>query len=486
MVRTRSFIRGAAFVFVVGCSKKEETSAGAIVSSSTANASGGSAVVATPGPSASSATVELARTSAPPAPAPASEAPASFASGTKESIENAVGQGCEARSSQGWLEFLCRKKNGTGGHPLRATWPSDDATENGGAPREVLADEHGELKLKLPYSGDATRDVTIEWSDTRYVLRVRGPSAKLEWASGGLELRRSCAHVQDASKTRIAEAQRSASPGALTAAEASKLPRFGTCQQAGFGSYALGLKAISAEGEGRERKLRAALEVIFVAENGSRRSADFGTFAFAPGGLSVSPLRVYDYDDDGKDELIVPYELTPSPGVEAVVPAAIWSLSDATLIPYANSPSVRQGGFAIEQLDFDMRPDLGDYGPYVAALGSSCGAKACPERVTGPRFFFHSLPDGKFARDDTAAKAALKRACVKKPESVVSESGGSVNVAQTAKNIACARAWGATPTSISAELSQKRAALCGEAESCPLFDEFGKWANAAPPTQIAP
>jgi hypothetical protein len=489
MVRTRSFVVGAVgLCVIVGCSKKEEGRAHGVASSNAIASAAPTSVAAPPSVAASTSApaLEIANAPAAAAATPASDAPASFANGAKESIDNAVGQGCEARSLQGWLEFVCRKRNGTGGHPVRATWPSETSSEDAGANEEVLADEHGELKLKLPYSGDAARVVTIEWSDTRYVLRIQGASAKLEWTSGGLELRRACAHVQDASKARIAEALKAASPGALSAVEASKLPRFGICQQAGFGSYALGLKTISAEGEGTARKLKALLEVIFVAENGSQRRADFGTFEFAPGGLSVSPLRVYDYDDDGKDELIVPYELTPLAGAEAAAPPAIWSLTDTTMTPYANAPSIGPGGFAIEQLDFDMRPDLGDYGPYVAALGPDCGAKTCPPRVTGPRFFFHSLPDGKFSRDDAAAKAALKRACSKKPESLVSESGGSVNVAQTGKNIACALAWGAPPSAVSAELGQKRAALCGASESCPLFIEFGKWANAAPPSVITP
>src|SRR5262245_23752819 len=60
-----------------------------------------------------------------PAPAPTSAAgpaaateealgapPESFSSGEKVEVTNAVGLGCEARSSQGWLQLLCRKKNG--------------------------------------------------------------------------------------------------------------------------------------------------------------------------------------------------------------------------------------------------------------------------------------------------------------------------------------------------------------------------------------
>ncbi|MFZ5893468.1 MAG: hypothetical protein ACOY0T_20570 [Myxococcota bacterium] len=482
MVRTSWFVVGMVCA-LVGCSKREGNAAVGAASATApaiAAASAMSAAAASPAPAASSIAPAEAKPEVKPEAAAtvASEAPSSFAGGTKENIEGAVGQGCEARSAQGWLEFLCRKKNGTGGHPVRAIL---DAENN----QEVLADEHGELKLTLPYNGNDTKDVTIEWSDTRYVLRLKGASGKLEWSAGGLELRRACARVQDASKARLSEAQKLAAPAAVTAAEAAKLPRFGVCQQAGFGSYAVGLKSLAADGEGSERKLKASLEVMYVSDTGAQRSAELGSFEFFPGGFTLSPLRVYDYDDDGKDELIVAYELTAAPESEAAPPAVIWSLTDSSIVPYAKSPTFGRGGVAIEQLDFDMRPDLGDYGPYVAMLTASCGAKNCPPRITGPRFFFHSLPDGGFARDDSAAKAALKRACSKKPEPIVVESAGVANVVQTAKNVACASAWGVPGATISTELAGKRGAVCGTNEACPLLAALEKWAGSAPPVTLA-
>src|SRR6188768_2686761 len=48
----------------------------------------------------------------------------------------AVGLGCEATSLDGWLQLLCRKKNGTGGHPVRAV-------VKGGEPAAPSAQEPG-------------------------------------------------------------------------------------------------------------------------------------------------------------------------------------------------------------------------------------------------------------------------------------------------------------------------------------------------------
>src|SRR5262245_12684317 len=79
-----------------------------------------------PEPASSAAPAAPAASTEAPAPAPAApqavspDAPASFEKGQKETIANAIGLGCETKSLDGWLELLCRRKNGTGGHPARA------------------------------------------------------------------------------------------------------------------------------------------------------------------------------------------------------------------------------------------------------------------------------------------------------------------------------------------------------------------------------
>ncbi|HEX7452106.1 MAG TPA: hypothetical protein VF294_07465, partial [Polyangiaceae bacterium] len=229
------------------------------------------------------------------------------------------------------------------------------------------------------------------------------------------------------------------------------------------------------------RRLHAALEVVHVSEQGALLSAPFADFDFLPGGLDVSPLQIYDYDDDGKDELIVSYDLKAVPaGVSPAHPPSIWSYSESGVASYAATPAPGPGGTSTEHLDFDMRPDIGDYGAYVAWLDSDCGLKQCPSRITGPRFFSHSLPDGSFSRSDGAAKAALKRACPKKPENIVVD-----NATQTAKNVVCARVFGASIDAVSAQLSAKHEALCGAAASCSFATALEKWTKELPPVTLA-
>ena len=110
----------------------------------------------------------------------------------------------------------------------------------------------------------------------------------------------------------------------------------------------------------------------------------------------------------------MPYEVKGTAGPSPVLPAPVWSFTDAQVLPYAKAPSV-DGGVGFEHLDFDMRPDLGTYAGFVAWLGPDCGLKTCPGRLTGPKLFWHSLTDGSFTSSDEAVRSALKRACPSKP-----------------------------------------------------------------------
>lgn len=434
-----------------------------------------------------------------PAPPPAAGAPESFKGGTKQTILPAVGLGCEATSLSGWLQLLCRKKNGTGGHPVRAVIhdPNAPAAEASGqeptgdiadasAPsgQEVTTNEQGELTIVVPHAGEEKRDVVIEWTDTSYTLHVTGDKATLEWAASGIPHRRSCQQLLDETKAVIAAAQNAEGDARLTTTEAAKLPRFGVCREGGLGSWAVALTAVSGKGEGAARQHHLELSVVRVDVDGNRKSTSMGRIDAAPGGFELAALQVYDYDDDGRDELIVPYELKATAGAAPSYPPAIWSWNDAGVAAYAKAPPV-SGGIGVEQLEFDMRPDFSSYGPFVAFFGADCGLKTCPPRLTGPKLFWHATPEGSFSDRDDASKSALKRtSCQSKPANVIIEAGGSVNAVQTAKNLVCAKAYGATEEELVAQLVAKHAALCGEAASCPLEDTLKAWAKLEPPTPL--
>jgi hypothetical protein len=398
---------------------------------------------------------------------------------------------------------LCRKKNGTGGHPVRALTravsdspapkPSAAAEDAGAEPGNdpwdrdegaASADDHGELRLVLPFQDAVKTNTTIEWTDTRYDLAIDGTHAALIWAGSVVSHRKACQALLDENQKTVTQAQKGDAPTRLSAEEAHHLPKFGVCQPAGLGSWALTLNGLTAKGDGSARSLAFDLAVAFVDLEGRRTTAPFGSIEVAPGGLEVGPLRTYDYDGDGRDELVVPFEVKALPaGATPPAPKVLWTWNGTAILPYANAPTVT-GGLGVEQLDSDMRPDLGSYGPFVAWLTPECGAKSCAPRITGPKFYFHSLPAGDFRANDEAASAALQRVCPKQPSAVVVTGSGGLNLARTAENLVCARVHAESAATLRAELDAKHQDLCGERATCPLATIFETWLSAPLPVEL--
>lgn len=438
-----------------------------------------------------------------PAPAAASDmpasdtAPASFDGGQKETIGGAIGLGCEAKSSAGWLELLCRRRNGTGGHPVRALLrtPGVEPTPNADAEPgdadagngdEVLPSEKGELRLVVPFRAGEKREIEMTWTDVRHTLKLDGASGGFEWAGVALPHRRECQALFDANRAALASAQKGPpSAEILSPNEVKGLSKLGTCQPGGLGSWALSLRQARGAGEPNARSVKLDLDVVRIDLDGKRLTAPFGSLEVAPGGFDLGPLVVYDYDDDGNDEVIVTYDVKALPASVKEPPAipAVWSFSASGITPYAKGPKL-SGGVSIEQLDFDMRPDLGTSAPFLGYLGSDCGQKTCGPRVSGPKLFFHSLPDGDFSENDDAARDALKRTCSSKPAAILAGGAGNVNLERTAKNLVCSRAHGASAESIKSELGAKSADLCGERATCPLATLLDGWASAAMPVTL--
>jgi len=464
-----------------------------------------------------------------PAPAPTSAAsaaatteaglgapPESFSSGEKVEVTNAVGLGCEARSSQGWLQLLCRKKNGTGGRPVRAirdlaaytaqqanpdaapseNAPSEKAEPNaaegdsaepaaaglGELPNVIEPDEQGELRVPVPWRAGHTAKLRVEWTDTSYDLEVDGTAARLVLPVS-LGLRRQCEALRKESQAVVDAAEKGTDATGLNRSDVAKLPRFGMCQTAGLGAWSVQLQKLEAAGATPARVVHATFEVAHVDPDGKVQRAPFGTLAFAPQGLQAKPLMVYDYDDDGQQELIVRYDIVKSTEAGAKVPA-VYTLRGGEVRAYDKLEPMGPGGVAVEQLDYDMRPDLADFGPYVAWLSSDCGAKLCPDRISGPQFFAYSEKDGTFSRTHSAALGALKRACPKTPDPIVVTQGDGVNAARTAQQVACAKVWKVDDLAVSAAIEAERSKLCSGVDDCPLYRTLKAWAAVAPPATL--
>jgi hypothetical protein len=457
-----------------------------------------------------------------------SEVPSAFDGGEKVSIKNAVGIGCEATAKGTWLKLLCWKKNSTGGKPVRALFASAaDAAASKGEPVPpetglpvapnaepsnaaasvlpsataapsssegssdgdagvptiaVLPEEKGELIVLVPWATGRQTAVRIEWTDVAYDLIVEGTSGELK-RPANIAIRKACAQLTNTADGLVANAKKS---GALQQADGKDLPKFGRCQLAGTGAWAIALDSITASGSGSARSIGVKLSAVHLDEAGAKVTAPFAQLAFAPGGLAMPTPMIFDYDADGSHELIVRYELTgrPEPMSGALAaPPGILTFRAGKVEPFAVG-AVTAGSFSVEQLDKDMRPDVADYGPFTAWLSKSCGAAKCPSRIQGPRFFLQSKSDGTFDRAGEGAKAALKRACAQKPTTVVVAGAQGVNVQSTAERVACARAWQVASAEIEKQLLEAKSKLCTTGDTCELLTTLQSWAAATAPTVL--
>ena len=470
---------------LVACEKKDPGTSGAT-----------SAPVPTPAaPPAAPTQAPAAATPTPPPSVPAAltfkAVPEAWDTATKVDVENAIAMSCETKVLGEWLRFTCFKKTGTGGKPKRAVMPAlglpdeklvaVEATDGGAPPamREMLPEDSGMLLVVVPWKASYKASGFIEWTDTKFILRVDGQSAKLAW-DVTVPLRKTCAELERAQKKLSDDAVKA---GTLTEGEAKKLPKFGRCQPAGYGSWAVGLTSLAREpAAGPRPMLQGALEMIWVDFEGKTTRASAGSIDFVADKLQQPRIVAYDYDDDGRDEAVVLYELNGfnGPGAPKAFPP-IWTFDGTAVAAYAKAPALSAGSLFTEQLDSDMRPDLGYFGPFVAWPTGKCGEAACPDRITGPKLFAHSLPDGGFSFDDEAARAAGKRMCSSKPSPVVA---GKTNISRTALNVGCARLWGVSTEDLTAELRAAATTLCGGEADCDALKTLLAWSAEKPPFEI--
>jgi hypothetical protein len=85
------------------------------------------------------------------------------------------------------------------------------------------------------------------------------------------------------------------------------------------------------------------------------KSASFGNIDAAPSGFELASLQVYDYDDDGKDELIRPIRAEGDGRRHADLPASDLVVQRRGVAAYAKAPPVNGRYRHRAASDFDMR-----------------------------------------------------------------------------------------------------------------------------------
>lgn len=450
----------------------------------------------TPLPTGRAETVEAPATptasampSASPAPAPSATAasadapaPAAWTKAPKFAVKAELGLGCETRRLPGWLRVLCRSKNGTGGSPTEIVI-GDGSTP--GASGELVGEE---LVFVTPWRAGTRVSADFVWTNTRYTLAAEWPAGSAEPASPGafkwageIAVHRACAKLQADHQRIVDDAKKASDP--VPAAQAMLLPRgLGECREAGLGSWAVTLGALSAAKCGTDACVSASFEIVRVQPDGKRLSAKLGELAFVPGNLKLVPPVVYDWNADGRDDLLVVLEHEPADSEKAQALAAapspilssFWTWTDTEVVAYPKAPALAVA--TTVQIGGDARPDPAGRGPFLAYLPSRCGISGkCPRTLAGPLFAARSNADGSFALDDAASRSHLEKACGKPPASLV-----GADLEKTALNVACARARGTASEDLKRDLAAQKAGLCSE-EPCLAYETLVRWADAKPP-----
>ncbi len=199
--------------------------------------------------------------------------------------------------------------------------------------------------------------------------------------------------------------------------------------------------------------------------------------------VGVESMNAYDYDHDGSPEIALVLRTHNHEG-PTYTHAHVWTFTEGGVFLYERTLGTRLSG--VRDVDGDRRPDLLTHAPYDEP-SVSCGLDF-PTQVTGPELALHALPDGSFSGTDPAARAVARASCPALPSRLLARTAeGSVDNEATARNVACARLWGAPEAEVAAAVRRECPTPDAEAActGCDDVDLLLRWARAAPPFTLA-
>lgn len=200
--------------------------------------------------------------------------------------------------------------------------------------------------------------------------------------------------------------------------------------------------------------------------------------------VTIESMTVFDYDRDGSPEVALALRAHNHEG-PTYQQAHVWTFTEGGVFLYERTLGARLSG--VRDVDRDGRPDLITHGPYDDP-SVSCGSDF-PTQVTGPDLALHSLPDGGFSGTDRTARDFARAACPARPARLLSRAadGGAIDHEATARNVACARLWGAPEAEVAAAVRRECPAPDAEAPcaGCEDVELLLRWARAAPPFTLA-
>ena len=279
----------------------------------------------------------------------------------------------------------------------------------------------------------------------------------------------------------------------MAALDDSERSTFASCNKTkSGGAWGLGLKDIKIEANGTTAHLvgihvdAKGGKTSIVLKGQSDRIKDRGFAVNDHDHVSVESMRLFDYDGDGEDELVVIGHDQLHEGPREPLSYILTQKSGATI---SYPPLKDIVFFRVEDNDKDGRLDLVTYGPYRSRIGGRCNNALAVAQ--GPGLLAHSLPDGTFSMNDAAAIAFAKTLCEKPGFAVARDEEKHVDDETTFVNLACARLWGMSDAQASGLVASACVPLSGEAtctdpslKQCVYPAVLQKWSKATPPLTI--
>src|SRR5690606_27917840 len=305
------------------------------------------------------------------APAPSLTPPLSFNDAKAAVLVNSDAAGCTSLHRDGWVQVTCDAETLARGRAVKATLKEGGIEDQS----ELMPLPDGRLQLVLPWQPAKRALALLEFSKGSFELATNNATGAfrrmLPRPQG-----EACDKLAAETSARLKKL-REAESGPVRQLDLKRFPKLGKCEIWRDDAWAFELADVRGVGESVEREVSLTLNVTHVDPSGAVARAAWGPLVFAPGRVAISDVSLLDYDSDGAAEVIVRYEVLARGERAERRPQAhlprVFTYKQKRVTPYAPAGVGGQGGAVAEQLEDDGRPDLGDYGPYVAWLGAGCG-----------------------------------------------------------------------------------------------------------------
>jgi hypothetical protein len=226
--------------------------------------------------------------------------------------------------------------------------------------------------------------------------------------------------------------------------------------------------------------------VVHVAQDGAvtRGPPVQGLVGARP--LQLLDVSVRDLDGDGLPELVLRHaHATLGCGREGAASqrVGIWKFRDNAVLPYGEG-SLRGVAGASDE-DGDGLLDLRVEGEFRAEVELSCEAGGGTVVLAGLGWLAQGQRGGGFSLESEGARASHRAQCPGPPRGLVSPSREVAYTAMmAARNVTCARAWGASSGQIVEELEAGREQLCRGGGRCAVLEELRRWAQREPVVRL--